>query len=138
MSYAKHVVNGETLFVRIKRRGRKNCRVISLVTGEDYLVPRPELEEVSAEEAGVKTEDTSTSETLPPLPEESLTGDDVTQLMSENRVTIKALAARMGIGADQVRQARREGIEGMLLVHEWKQAITGTGPATSEIENVAA
>ena len=136
MKYVKHFVGDEVRFCRVKRRGPKNSRVIWLETGEDYLVPSPELEEVSPEEAGVENDPEAVE--LPPLPEKSLTGEEVCRLMTGNQVTIKELAKRLDVTADQVRQARRDGIEGILLVHEWEQAITSTAESFDVQEEIAA
>lgn len=122
MKYAKHDVDGEVRICRIKRRGRKNTRLIWLQTGDDYLVPTSDYEVISASEAGVD-ETPAASETLPPLPPQNLSGEELSQMMTANRVTVKTLAERLGISMEEVRQARKNGIDGLLIVHEWTQAL---------------
>jgi len=158
MLYGKHVVDGEVRLVRIKRRGPKNCRVIWLESGEDYLVPRPQLVEITPEEAGVAGGTTSTPEELPPLPELSelptlseiseppapseeeevtLAADEVYFMMNKHRVTIKQLAEKLGISVDEVRRARREGVQGTEAVNEWKRAITGQEDSVAIAEAIS-
>jgi hypothetical protein len=137
MKFAKYVTaDNETRFCRVRRTGRKNTRVVWLVTGEDYLVPTPSLTIISAEEAGVVFDEPAAIE-LPPTQDETLSGEEITRLMTGNQITIKRLAERLGITPEQVRDARRDGVDGVLLVHEWKQAIMSTTDAQSCEEAVA-
>ena len=123
MSYAKHTAGDQERVCRIKRRGPKNCRVVFQDTGEETLVPKTELTEITPEEAGVEqpAADTDPGET----PEPALGGEEVTREMRNFQVTVKELASRLGVSQAKVKEARANGIHDPLVAFEWKQAIQG-------------
>lgn len=142
MRFAKHTSGDVSRFVRIKRRGTKNCRIVSLDTGEEQLVPKTELEECSAAEAGVETEqvaehaegDDSVVQDVnsSTASRDELSGEELCRLMRNYQTTIKDVAARLGISEQQVRDARRDGLHDAAQIEAWTAAIVG------EVEPVAA
>lgn len=46
-------------------------------------------------------------------------------LMRSNRVTIRGLAAKMGVTQKRVREVRAQGVRGYMLVCDWHEGITG-------------
>ena len=138
--YAKHIVGDQVRPCRIKRRGRNNCRVIWLDSGLEQLVPRPELQECTAEEAGVGESTSETTQATPQTPAgPSLSGEEVSRLMRNYQATIKDLAEKLGVTEDQVREARRDGVADELVAFEWKKAICGEEqPEAETAEPVAA
>ena len=54
-----------------------------------------------------------------------VTGNSITQLMQSNKITISALAARMGVTQKRVREVRAFGVNSYLIYCDWHQAITG-------------
>ena len=134
MRFAKHVCGDVTQYVRIKRRGTKNCRVVSLETGEERLVPKSELVECSAADAGMEQEaETATDNrhtrdnAVPPTAtaQDQLTGEELRRLMRNYQATIKDVAARLGISEQQVRVVRREGLRDAEQIEAWTAAIVG-------------
>lgn len=61
-------------------------------------------------------------ETIPSAAE-CLTGDQVRALMRRHKVTIAALAAKMGIPRSRVRHVRERGVSGKAFCLDWLQAI---------------
>ena len=54
-----------------------------------------------------------------------LTGRNVRYLMRTNKVTIRALAARMDITLKRVRHVRANGTDRQVVTQDWIEAITG-------------
>lgn len=136
MRFAKHTSGDVSRFVRIKRQGTKNCRIVSLDTGEEQLVPKTELVECSAAEAGVETETShATPDDKPPAEDSAdlstestpdvLSGKEVCRLMRNYQATIKDVAARLGIAEQQVRDARRDGLHEADQIEVWTAVIVG-------------
>ncbi len=61
------------------------------------------------------------------LPRLYLTGKSVARLMRRERVTIRELAARMGLTLKAIRHGRNNGVRGH-GVADWVEAITGALP----------
>ena len=57
-----------------------------------------------------------------------MTGQALIRLMRRHRVTIRTLAARLGISLVRVRQVRAAGLRDPHYVRDWTQAITGKDP----------
>ena len=140
MTYAKHIVGDQIRPCRIKRRGRNNCRVIWLDSGQDQLVPRTELQVCTAEEAGAEdatSETTQATSETPATPAPS--GDDVSRMMRNYQITIKDLAEKLDVPEGKVREIRRDGVADELIAFEWKKAICGDEqPEAETAEPVAA
>ena len=60
-------------------------------------------------------------------------GARITSLMRVNRVTIEALAARMGVTQTRVRQVRASGVPSYLMYCDWHEAITGLNIYRSKV-----
>ncbi len=58
----------------------------------------------------------------------SLSGPEIVSLMRKHRVTIEALAFRLGTTRKRVRKIRQAGLSDALGVRDWLQAITGEDP----------
>ncbi len=58
----------------------------------------------------------------------SLTGKEVVALMRKHRVTIESLAFRIGTSMKRIRKIRESGLQDLLAVRDWIQAITGEDP----------
>ena len=140
MTYAKHIVGDQVRPCRIKRRGRNNCRVTWLDSGLEQLVPRPELQECTAEDAGVGESTSETTQATPQTPAgSSLAGEEVCRLMRNYQVTIAGLSEKLGVTQEKVREARRDGVTDELVAFEWKTAICGEEqPEAETAEPVAA
>ncbi len=54
-----------------------------------------------------------------------LTGRNVRYLMRTNKVTIRALAARMDITLKRVRHVRATGTDRQVVTQDWIEVITG-------------
>jgi hypothetical protein len=57
-------------------------------------------------------------------------GQDIRGLMRRHRVTIAALAQRMTITQQRVREVRHCGLNDPQYARDWVQAITGCDPGT--------
>ena len=57
-----------------------------------------------------------------------MTGKEIVALMRKNKVTIKALAQRLGMSMKRVREVREAGLEDANAVRDWVQAVTGQDP----------
>ena len=57
-----------------------------------------------------------------------LTGQQVTSLMRQYRVTIRALSQRTGITQKRIRQVRSTGLCKRNAIRDWIEAITGQDP----------
>ena len=135
MRFAKHTSGDVSRFVRIKRRGTKNCRIVSLDTGEEQLVPKSELVECSAAEAGVETEPAAKpAEENGHVEQEAdaatasrdeLSGEELCRMMRNYQTTIKDVAARLEVPEQQVRDARRDGLHDAQQIEVWTAAIVG-------------
>ena len=58
----------------------------------------------------------------------SLTGAEIVRLMRKHKVTIEALAFRLGTTQKRVRKIRNTKLDDPLAVRDWIQAITGEDP----------
>jgi hypothetical protein len=58
----------------------------------------------------------------------SLTGKEVVALMRKHKVTIESLAFRIGTSMKRIRKIRESGLQDVLAVRDWIQAITGEDP----------
>ena len=131
MRFAKHTSGDVSRFVRIKRRGTKNCRIVSLDTGEEQLVPKAELVECSAAEAGVETEPVAEHANVEQdanastASHDELSGEELCRLMRNYQTTIKDVAGRLEISEQQVRDARRDGLHDSEQIEAWTAAIVG-------------
>ena len=54
-----------------------------------------------------------------------LTGVSVVRLMRAHAKTIRGLACAMSITQTRVREARRDGVQGVCFVMDWMEAIVG-------------
>lgn len=59
-----------------------------------------------------------------------LTGQNLIDLMRENKVTIRQLALRMNVTMTRVREVRATGVTGQCMCLDWHEAITQTRPGT--------
>lgn len=135
MRFAKHTSGDVSRFVRIKRRGTKNCRIVSLDTGEEQLVPKTELVECSAAEAGVEAEpvtepaegngNVEQDANASTASRDELSGEELCRLMRNYQATIKDVAARLEITEQRVRDARRDGLHDAAQIEAWTAAIVG-------------
>ena len=57
-----------------------------------------------------------------------LTGQQVTRLMRQYRVTIRALSQPTGITQKRIRQVRSTGLGDRNAIRDWIEAITGKDP----------
>lgn len=60
-------------------------------------------------------------------------GARIKKLMRVNRVTIAALAARMGVTQTRVRQVRASSVPSYLIYCDWHEAITGINIFRSKV-----
>lgn len=58
----------------------------------------------------------------------TLTGAEIVTLMRKQKVTIKAIAFRLGVTMKRVRKARLSGLQCALSVRDWIEAIAGEDP----------
>ena len=126
MKYGKQTLESTTRFFRIKRRGRKNCRVIWLDTQEEQLLPVVTFEFCSDVEAGVIPETVASPTPNAPLetaPDTAMTGEQLCALMRSYQITTKELAARLGTTTSIVREARSMGLADAESVRLWRDAI---------------
>jgi hypothetical protein len=56
------------------------------------------------------------------------TGKHICTLMRRHRLTIAALAQRMGISQTRVRQVRAQGLTCPHYLRDWIEAVTGSDP----------
>jgi transcriptional regulator with XRE-family HTH domain len=61
-----------------------------------------------------------------------LTGAELRKLMRRHRVTIRALASRLGTTQRRVRKVRADGVSGHAMTRDWLEAITGVTPLPTE------
>jgi len=57
-----------------------------------------------------------------------MNGKQIINLMRINKITIRQLAARMGITIKRIREVRKSGITHLYTIRDWKQGITGVDP----------
>ena len=57
----------------------------------------------------------------------TLTGAEITRLMNQHRMTIAAVADRLGVTKLRVRQVRANGVSGYAFICDWQEAIMGRG-----------
>lgn len=120
MKFGKQTIDSTVRFCRIKRRGRKNCRVIWLDTNEEQLLSVAAFAFCSEMDAGVAPTVTSATDQAVPS---TLTGEAVCALMRSYQVTTKELAARLGVSTATVRDARATGLADQETIRLWQEAI---------------
>ncbi len=94
------------------QRHRENCELYGAVMNGN---PRQR-----------KSKGAGTAEIM--LPPERLSGKELCRLMRKHKVTIEALAFRIGVTQKRIRAVRASGLDDALAVRDWLQAITGTDP----------
>ena len=63
-----------------------------------------------------------------PLPPSILKDKDIVSLMRKHRITISAVAVKVGVSRRRVRLLRHTGLTDATIIRDWLEAITGKDP----------